>query len=213
VINRNDTVASPPPPPAAEKVAPQREAITTGTVSKPDQAVAPEPSPAPSSSPRTLLTFSAISPATGVFAAFLVLTTALLVLFFMARRREQLQAEGRPQDVAAAQLYAPRPKAAARASSAVAVRQPQPHPPQPVRYTPPPVNASIPRTRSEAIEILGMGVMPDANLAAIKKIVDGLRQSWHPDLARDEADRTLREQRMKQINAAWDIIAGRRSQV
>ena len=211
VINRNDTVASAPPPPPAEKVAPQREALTTGTISKSDQPVAPESSPERPSSPPSLLTFSAISPATGVFAAFMVLTTALLVLFFMARRREQLQAEGRPQDVAAAQLYA-RPKAAPRASGAVAVTQARPSP-QPVRYTQPAVSASIPRTRSEAIEILGMGVMPDANLAAIKKIVDGLRQSWHPDLARDEADRALREQRMKQINAAWDIIAGRRSEV
>ena len=72
---------------------------------------------------------------------------------------------------------------------------------------------AIPETRAEALEILGMGVTPDANDAAIKKIVDGLRLSWHPDLARDEADRQLRELRLKQINVAWEIIQGRRGQM
>ncbi len=47
----------------------------------------------------------------------------------------------------------------------------------------------------------------------MKKIVDGLRQSWHPDLARTEADRRLREVRMKQINAAWEILQGKRGDV
>lgn len=45
----------------------------------------------------------------------------------------------------------------------------------------------------------------------IKKIVDGLRQSWHPDLAKSEDDRLYREQRVTQINVAWDILSGRRS--
>ncbi len=58
-----------------------------------------------------------------------------------------------------------------------------------------------------------MGVTPDANEAAIKKIVDGLRQSWHPDRASDPSDRELRELRLKQINAAWDIIASKGTQV
>jgi DnaJ-class molecular chaperone len=58
-----------------------------------------------------------------------------------------------------------------------------------------------------------MGVAASANMAALKKIVDGLRLSWHPDLARDEADRQLRELRLKQINAAWEIIQGKRAEV
>ena len=68
----------------------------------------------------------------------------------------------------------------------------------------------IPQTRAEAIHILGMGVMPDTSQAAMKKLVDGLRLSWHPDLAKDETDRHLREFRIKQINTAWDLIQGRR---
>lgn len=68
---------------------------------------------------------------------------------------------------------------------------------------------AIPRTRAEALGVLGMGMGPDINEAAVKKIVDGLRVSWHPDHARDAADRATRELRLKQINAAWEILAER----
>ncbi|WP_245280087.1 J domain-containing protein [Hyphomicrobium sp. 99] len=61
-----------------------------------------------------------------------------------------------------------------------------------------------PSTTFEAYRILGLN--PDAPDAAVKKIVDALRMSWHPDHARDEADRRYREQRIKQVNAAWDIL-------
>jgi hypothetical protein len=65
----------------------------------------------------------------------------------------------------------------------------------------------MPATDAEALEVLGAS--PDASLPVIKKIVDGLRQSWHPDLARSEDDRRVREQRLQQINVAWDILSGR----
>lgn len=69
---------------------------------------------------------------------------------------------------------------------------------------------AVPTTREEALAILGMGVASEHNEMAIKKIVDGLRLSWHPDYAEGANDRALREQRLKQINAAWEILAGRR---
>jgi hypothetical protein len=72
-----------------------------------------------------------------------------------------------------------------------------------------PHDESMPRTRAQALQVLGMA--PSANLAAIKKIVDGLRVSWHPDLATGEADRRLRELRSKQINAAWEILQRQRT--
>jgi DnaJ-class molecular chaperone len=68
----------------------------------------------------------------------------------------------------------------------------------------------LPRTRAEAIQLLGAN--PDANVDAIKKIVDGMRQSWHPDLASNHTDRQLREVRIKQINAAWELICGKRAE-
>jgi DnaJ-class molecular chaperone len=39
-----------------------------------------------------------------------------------------------------------------------------------------------------------------------------LRQTWHPDLASDPSEKEIREQRMKQINAAWEILANKRAQ-
>jgi hypothetical protein len=68
---------------------------------------------------------------------------------------------------------------------------------------------SIPQSMAEAYRILGMNA--DAAPQVAKKLVDALRMSWHPDHARDEADRVRREGRMKQINAAWDMIKDRRA--
>lgn len=73
-----------------------------------------------------------------------------------------------------------------------------------------PSREAAPSSAAEAYEVLGIN--PNASRTIVKKIVDGLRQSWHPDHARDEADRRLREDRMKQINTAWDIIAARQKE-
>jgi hypothetical protein len=64
--------------------------------------------------------------------------------------------------------------------------------------------AEPPASVYEAYRVLGLNA--DAPHAAVKKVVDALRMSWHPDHARDEADRLYREQRTKQINAAWDLL-------
>ena len=65
-----------------------------------------------------------------------------------------------------------------------------------------------PRDKAEAYALLGVNA--DVNERVLKKLVDALRQSWHPDLARDDADRDRRERRIKQINVAWDVIQGKR---
>jgi hypothetical protein len=67
---------------------------------------------------------------------------------------------------------------------------------------------SEPRDRSEAFAVLGAN--PEVEEKILKRLVDVLRQSWHPDLAKDEADRQRREHRIKQINSAWDLIQGKR---
>ncbi len=61
-----------------------------------------------------------------------------------------------------------------------------------------------PQSPSEAYAMLG--VNPDAAPHVLKKLVDALRVTWHPDHARNESDRLLREERIKQINGAWDLI-------
>jgi hypothetical protein len=68
--------------------------------------------------------------------------------------------------------------------------------------------ARIPKTKSEAYDLLGLN--PDAPEGTLKKVADGLRMSWHPDHARDDADRTEREARIKAINIAIELINGKR---
>jgi hypothetical protein len=62
-------------------------------------------------------------------------------------------------------------------------------------------------TRLEAYAFLGVNA--SASEMALKKAVNALRECWHPDLATNEEDRRLREIRIKQINAAWDLISGK----
>ncbi len=70
-------------------------------------------------------------------------------------------------------------------------------------------SVDMPRNASEAYRLLGLNA--DAPPAVAKKLVDALRMTWHPDYARDDRDRNRREDRMKQINAAWDMIKHRRA--
>jgi hypothetical protein len=67
---------------------------------------------------------------------------------------------------------------------------------------------AIPQSVGEAYYVLGLNRNAAPEIA--KKLVDALRLNWHPDYAQDEADRSRRENRIKQINAAWDIVSGRR---
>ncbi|MEQ1697394.1 MAG: LPXTG cell wall anchor domain-containing protein [Hyphomicrobiaceae bacterium] len=64
----------------------------------------------------------------------------------------------------------------------------------------------LPQTLDDALELLGMGVTATTPHRAMKRIVDGLRHSWHPDHATDDADRAIRELRIRQIDTAWDIL-------
>ncbi len=66
----------------------------------------------------------------------------------------------------------------------------------------------VPETKSEAYAALGLN--PDVAEPTLKKVADGLRMSWHPDLARDDADRREREDRIKAINIALDLIHEKR---
>lgn len=67
----------------------------------------------------------------------------------------------------------------------------------------------IPATKAEAFDLLGLN--PDVAEGTLKKVADGLRMNWHPDHARDDADRVAREARIKAINIAIDLINGKRA--
>ncbi len=67
----------------------------------------------------------------------------------------------------------------------------------------------MPHSLEDAYRVLG--VHAGARKEAIKKVVDGWRLTWHPDLASDPAEREKCTERIQCINAAWDIIEGRRA--
>ncbi len=69
-------------------------------------------------------------------------------------------------------------------------------------------STTLPHTTSEAYDVLGVNA--DVSEDVLKKIVDALRVSWHPDHARDDDDRRAREERIRQINVAWDLITAKR---
>ncbi len=68
----------------------------------------------------------------------------------------------------------------------------------------------MPQNRAEAFQLLGLNA--NVSEATIKKCVEALRMSWHPDLAHDAADLALREERIKQINVAMELISGKPQQ-
>lgn len=71
-----------------------------------------------------------------------------------------------------------------------------------------PTTINMPTTQGEAYDVLGINAGVSENV--LKKVVDALRMSWHPDLAEDDQDRAVREDRIKQINIAWELISGNR---
>jgi hypothetical protein len=221
-------VTSPPTPAAAQPAAANTTApapkVAAGPPPQPKEATRPSAPPNAAAEPQgdtvSVSLFSALRTTTaGALVAFTGLALGLLTAFALARRRERAHdARRRPRDLAAVSLGDKRAKAPARVADARG--QLPPNAAASAMGREPGRNATaaaapawgdrMPCTRAEALEVLGMGVTASANHAAIKKIVDGLRLSWHPDHAKDEADRAVRELRSKQINAAWDLL---RSQV
>jgi hypothetical protein len=233
IINRPDAATDPAPPAQADrdvatKAVPKQETAQKAAAPAPrrsgtDQAAAPKLTPGEESVTVNLLSYASRSPVTSVLTAFTGFTLILLAGLVVARRRAHVRrAVRRP-----ARTIAPAPPDRARRTAApaaggvalhagsrpVPARDPLPLPEPATAREPPAWHARMPQTRIEALQVLGMGVLPDTGETAIKKIVDGLRLSWHPDLARDEPDRRLREHRLKQINAAWEIIQGKRAVV
>ena len=228
--------AAPAPPSVSEvqKKAAPTDSVDTSPAPKVAVASAPKAGAQPKSeaepeggfSPGLLNLFRTTT--TGAIVTFAGLALGLLAAFAVARRREHAKDAGRRRrDISALSLDGKQARGSVRTAAAPRSR-PEPSvpataPPKQVS-TPPAAQPDLmgrlamteveladwddrmPRTREEALEVLGIGIAPSANATAIKKIVDGLRMSWHPDLAKNETDRALREQRSKQINAAWDII-------
>jgi hypothetical protein len=230
IINRPETASTDAPErqlpvtsvPKSEPAKPEAATTAANVPSPSKEAVQPQP-PAP---PKAGLTrddatisvnlLSVVrSPTMGIIA-FSGLALLLIAAFAFARRRERL-AGRQAHDIASVSLDSQRGRGQLVPHSGAPSRRPVAAPPPPPPHTGHPAGQRepawvdrIPQTRAEALQMLGMGVSPDTTETAMKKIVDGLRQSWHPDLAKSEIDRQLREFRVKQINAAWDLIQGKR---
>ena len=140
----------------------------------------------------SLIGWAGSSPTTAAVAIGSLIIMLVLAAFAFVRQREQARLSVPSRDLAALSLDGSLHAA-------------------PVRATRPwsGWGDAMPSTREEALRVLG--VTADASETAIKKIVDGLRLSWHSDYAIDADDLEVRELRTKQVNAAWDIIRGKRA--
>lgn len=207
--------------PAAAEPEPQPEAtadISTGSTKPAVEAVVAAADPVPSeTAPITSVTPPApgktiITPTTVVAALALALAALAATMGFRRRTPELvhvtppagrdygsislggLRAAGPSQSASLTLTHEPQPVAAGSAGDSLSLVVAPDFP--------------VPSTYEQALDVLGAS--PDASLAAIKKIVDGLRQNWHPDHARSEADRVYRESRSRQINVAWDLVSQHR---
>ncbi len=185
-------------------------------------AAPPRPAAEPEGGKPSLNLFSVFRTTTvGALVAFGGLALGLLTAFALARRNERIRdSRRRPRDLGSVSLKDEHAKPPARIGNARGNLPPNAAasamsrvPGKVAANGSPEWGDRIPQTRAEAMQVLGIGVAPTANEAAIKKIVDGLRHSWHPDHAKDEADRVMRELRSKQINAAWELLRRQRAAV
>jgi hypothetical protein len=141
--------------------------------------------------------------ASGVAAALLAVLS--LSAFALWRRVRTAAAIAGPRDISSITLdRAPKPVVPVRPAGTAAGSKPAAEKPIVASFA-----ASeefpVPTSYEEALKVLGAA--PDASPAALKKIVDGMRQSWHPDHGSSDADRSYRERRLRQINVAWDLIS------
>jgi hypothetical protein len=198
-------IAEKVPDPVLPKVSEVKPKIDAAPAAKP--SIPFDVSPGPST-----LTAVAPSSTTQALVGFAALVALALGLFVWARRREQLSLAGAGAREFGSVNFGGRSVWSKAGTALSRPRRPAPEsPPQlPVETQSTAFgDGQVPRTREEACRVLGTS--PDAREAAIKKIVEGLRQSWHPDLATSKTDRHLREQRTTQINVAWDILSGKRA--
>ena len=65
----------------------------------------------------------------------------------------------------------------------------------------------LPRSLRDAHRVLNVNSVTPKPV--VEKLVQCLRQAWHPDHG-SSGERPLRTMKLQQINAAWDIVSGKR---
>jgi hypothetical protein len=193
---------------SAAAAAPSAQASTGSerrTASAGDEAAAPAPDTAALPTEATPHGSGLLSGtlASGVAAALLALLS--LSAFTLWRRVRTTAAVAGPRDISSITLdRVPKPLVPARPADAAAGSKPVVEKPAGPSFAAT-EEFPVPTSYEQALRVLGAA--PDASSAALKKIVDGMRQIWHPDHASSEADRLYRERRLRQINVAWDLIS------
>lgn len=66
----------------------------------------------------------------------------------------------------------------------------------------------MPRSKDDAYLLLNINAATP-ELGAKRRVTE-LRRTWHPDLFSAEAERKRRTLKPQQINAAWEIVCGKR---
>lgn len=72
------------------------------------------------------------------------------------------------------------------------------------------VEAAMPQTPRDALQVLRLSENDHLEPDTIKRRIAILRQRWHPDLARDARDLAIRNVRIRQVNAAAEILSSKR---
>ena len=167
--------------------------------------VAPPPSPATVEGPRgegwSATGGSGISVPPLAFAILIAAATLATLLVILKRQAAAPLAAGPLRVPVEPVLPGLEPRLSSPAGQALTVRE-QPSAPAVSKSA---ASAhGMPGSREEALALLGLSA--GATDAVIRKVIEALRQSWHPDLATDEADRAMREERIKAINVAAGLL-------
>ena len=221
------SATTPPPPmaptilnnPAAAKLrdaaSPEKESATTVVAASevPLPAASPGSNPSPPATSVKGWEGSGGSRALSMPPLYIAMAIAAATLLALLAILKQQAAQAMGQ---AAPVAGPRPHGpdepvlpgfdppAASPGQALALREPAAPPSATGRAG---QATGMPATRAEALDLLGLSA--DAPEAAIRKVVEALRQSWHPDLATTKEDRAAREERLKRINVAADLLSRR----
>lgn len=142
-------------------------------------------------------------------AAALLMTSALVALLFRRRKRDAPVERAETWRMVRVEPILALPCApASRAMVSLAVTRGTPA--RRAAEAEQPFGLEMPRSRGAALAVLGLRPGASPGRDVVKRIINELRRRWHPDRARDAEDLALRNHRIRQVNAAWEILSGKR---
>ena len=170
--------------------------------------IAPQPAPGVDEGSRveswSTMGGSGISFPPIAFAILIAAATLAILLVILKKQSARTVAAGPLRVPVEPVLPGLEPRQTPRAGQALVLREEPDAPSLSIASNAAAASAGMPSTREEALALLGLSA--GATEGAIRKVIEALRQSWHPDLAVGEADRAAREERIKAINVAAGIL-------